>query len=182
MTDSQPVLYIVAGGGPPAADLAGFVDSVQQQGWDACVITTPDGARFLDAAELARLTGHPVRDRYKDPGDPDVLPAADVFVVAPATFNTVNKLACGISDTLALGLLNEAVGLGLPVIAVPWPNTALARHPAFRRSLAALREWGITVIFDPDRLPPVAGTSPPFPWPQLQAELARAYAAIAYPD
>jgi flavoprotein len=35
-------------------------------------------------------------------------------VVAPATFNTINKWAQGISDTLALGLLNEATGLGLP--------------------------------------------------------------------
>ena len=184
MTDSKPVLYVVAGGGPPAADLADFVRSAQQQGWDVCVIATPDGARFLDAGELARLTGHPVRDRYKDPRDPDVLPPADAFVIAPATFNTINKLAGGISDTLALGLVNEAVGLGLPIIAVPWPNTALARHPAFRRSLAELRDWGITIIYDPDRLPPARaeGESPPFPWRQLQAELTRAYVMEAYPD
>jgi phosphopantothenoylcysteine synthetase/decarboxylase len=183
VTDSKPVLYVVAGGGPPAAGLAGFVRSAQRQGWDVCVITTPDGARFTDVGELARLTGHPVRDRYKDPGDPDVLPPADAFVIAPATFNTINKLACGISDTLALGLVNEAVGLGLPIIAVPWPNSALARHPAFRRSLAELRDWGVTIIFDPDRLPParVDGASLPFPWPQLEAELARAYLTAAGP-
>ncbi len=181
MTDPKPVLYVVAGGGPPAADLAGFAGFAQQQGWDVCVITTPDGAKFTDTGELARLTGHPVRDRYKDPGDPDVLPPADAFVMAPATFNTINKLACGISDTLALGLVNEAVGLGLPIIAVPWPNTALARHPAFRRSLAELRDWGITIIFDPARLPPVAGDSPPFPWPRLRAELARVYGSVADP-
>ena len=145
------------------------------------MITTPDGAKFLDTGELARLTGHPVRVRYKDPGDPDVLPRADAFVVAPATFNTINKLACGISDTLALGLLNEAVGLGLPILAVPWPNTALARHPAFRRSVAELRDWGIRLIFDPARLPPVTGDSPAFPWAELQAELTRVQAAVASP-
>ncbi len=175
----QPVLYVIAGGGPPAAHLATFTGFAQRQGWDVCVITTPDGAKFLDTGELAELTGHPVRVRYKDPGDPDVLPPADAFVVAPATFNTINKLACGISDTLALGLLNEAVGLGLPILAVPWPNTALARHPAFRRSVADLRDWGIRLIFDPDRLPAVAGESPAFPWPELQAELTRLHAVLA---
>jgi Flavoprotein len=73
----------------------------------------------------------PVRCDYKRPDEADVLPPPDAFVVAPATFNTINKLAAGISGTLALGFLNEAVGTGLPVIAVPFPNQMLARHPAF---------------------------------------------------
>ena len=114
-----------------------------------CVIATPDGGKFLDAGNLAGLTRHPVRVRYKRPDEPDVLPPPNALVVAPATFNTVNKWAQGISDTLALGLLNEAVGLRLPIVAVPWPNAALAAHPVFARSVAALREWGITVILDP---------------------------------
>jgi len=91
--------------------------------------------------------------------------------------NTINKWAAGISDTLALGLLNEAVGLALPVIAVPFPNRALARHPAFVRSMAQLREWGVRLLFDPDRYPlPTPNLGPAsrdlFPWPALQAELA----------
>nr|BFE73441.1 hypothetical protein GCM10020092_067420 [Actinoplanes digitatis] len=68
-----------------------------------CAITTPMGARFVDVAHLADLTGHPVRSAYKNPADPDVLPRADACVVAPASFNTVNKLANGICDTLAAG-------------------------------------------------------------------------------
>jgi flavoprotein len=65
-------------------------------------------------------------------------PPPDAMVVAPATFNTICKWAHGSSDTLALGLLNESIGLGLPVVAVPNPSTALARRPAFvqRASLA----------------------------------------------
>jgi hypothetical protein len=101
------------------------------------------------------------------------------MVVAPATFNTINKLAHGISDTLALGLLNEAIGLGLPITAVPWPNVALARHPAFRHSVAALREWGVTVILDPDRLPGVSGTSAVFPWDLLRSGLAELHRSRA---
>jgi phosphopantothenoylcysteine synthetase/decarboxylase len=176
---ARPVLYVISGGGPPARQLAEFVRFAQREGWDVCVIATPDGARFMDTEELAELTGHPVRVHYKDPDAPDVLPPADAMVVAPATFNTINKLAHGISDTLALGLLNEAIGLGLPITAVPWPNVALARHPAFRHSVAALREWGVTVILDPDRLPGVSGTSAVFPWDLLRSGLAELHRSRA---
>jgi phosphopantothenoylcysteine synthetase/decarboxylase len=162
-----PVLYVVACGGPPARQLPEFVGAARAQGWDACVIATPDGTKFLDTPRLAEQTGHPVRSQYKGPDDPDVLPPADACVVAPASFNTVNKWALGISDTLALGLLCEAVGLDLPMAAVPWPNAPLARHPAFRRSVAALREWGVRVIFDPARVPGAAGGGAPFPWDDL---------------
>jgi Flavoprotein len=185
--DTRPVLYVVACGAYPAGQLPAFVRDAQVQGWDVCVIATPDGVKFLDAGNLSGLTGHPVRSRYKRPDEPDVLPSPDALVVAPATFNTVNKWAQGISDTLALGLLNESVGLGLPVIAVPWPNAALAAHPVFVRSVGTLREWGVTLLLDPSRLPPaparrsavpdaVAGQvepepPPPFPWDELKALL-----------
>src|SRR5262249_6684381 len=147
---SSPVLYVVACGGRPAADLPAFVQRAQSAGWDVCVIATPSGMKFLDADRLAELTGHPVRSDYKQPQDPDVLPPPDAFVVAPATFNTVNKFAAGISDTLALGLLNEALGTGLPIVMVPFPNRMLARHPAFTVSVSSLRSWGVRLVFDPD--------------------------------
>ena len=145
-TQSQPVLYVIACGGRPAEQLSSFVGFAQEQGWNVCVIATPDGVKFLDAPQLANLTGHPVRSQYKDPDEPDVLPPADAFVVAPATFNTINKWAQGISDTLALGLLNEAIGLSLPLAAAPWLNAALARHPVFQRSITILQEWGVRIM------------------------------------
>ena len=143
------------------------------------MIATPDGTKFLDAGQLAELTGHPVRAHYKHPDEPDVLPPPDAFVIVPATFNTINKLAGGISDTLALGLVNEAVGLGLPIIAAPWPSVQLARHPVFQRSIAALRDWGVTVILDPAHLP--ASTEGPviFPWEALRAELIKLRGAVS---
>jgi phosphopantothenoylcysteine synthetase/decarboxylase len=174
----RPVLYIIACGGRPAGQLPAFVSFAQEQRWDVCVIATPDGTKFLDSAQLADLTGHPVRSQYKDPDEPDVLPPADAFVVSPATFNTINKSAQGISDTLALGLLNEAVGLGLPMAVVPWPNVALARHPVFVRSVATLREWGVRVILDPARLPQATETPAVFPWEELRAELVKLRQAV----
>ncbi len=171
------VLYVVACGGRPAGDLPAFVQEAQRVGWEVCVIATPNAVKFMDLARLADLTGHVVRYDYKQPDEPDVLPPADAIVVAPATFNTINKWAAGISDTLALGLLNEAIGLGLPVVAVPFPNVALARHPAFRRSMRDLRSYGVRLVFDPDAHPlPTPNLGPAsrdlFPWEALRGELA----------
>jgi hypothetical protein len=168
----QPVLYIIACGGRPSGQLPAFVRFAQAEGWDVCVIATPDGTKFLDAASLAGQTGHPVRSQYKHPDEPDVLPPADAFVVAPATFNTINKWAQGVSDTLALGLLNEAIGMGLPIVAVPWPNVVLARHPVFPHSVATLREWGVRIILDPARLPRATELPAVFPWEELRITLA----------
>jgi phosphopantothenoylcysteine synthetase/decarboxylase len=180
--EARPVLYVIACGAGPARQLPAFARFAQGEGWEVCVVATPAGATFLDADRMAELTGHPVRVRYKHPDEPDVLPPADAFAIAPATFNTVNKLAAGISDTLALGLVNEAIGLGQPIVAVPWPNTALARHPVFRTSVARIRDWGVRVILDPERLP--GGGDPDaaaFPWPELQAALASLRAATSRP-
>lgn len=174
----NPVLYVIACGGRPAGDLAPFVAQCQTAGWDTCVIATPSAVKFMDTDTLAELTGHIVRHDYKQPDEPDVLPQPDVMVVAPATFNTINKWACGCSDTLALGLLNEAIGLGLPVIAVPTPSTALAKHPAFQDSVARLRSWGVTVLFNPEVYPlPTPNMGPGaaelFPWQALIDEVKR---------
>jgi len=171
-----PVLYVIGCGGRAAGDLTDFVTALQaEQGWEVCVVATPSAVKFMDTAKLAELTGHVVRSDYKQPDEPDILPPPDAIVVAPATFNTVNKWAYGASDTLALGLLNEAVGLRLPVVAVPTPSTALARHPAFAESVTRLRSWGVRILFDPDVYPlpdPNMGPSAAdlFPWNALLAE------------
>ena len=184
--ETRPVLYIVACGGRPAGQLSGFVRRQQEQGWEVCVIATPAALKFVNTTEFADLTGHVMRSDYKQPDEPDVLPLADAMVVAPATFNTINKWAGGISDTLALGLLNEAVGLGLPVVAVPTANVALAKHPAFIASVDTLRSWGVQIIFDPEVYPlPTPNMGPPaadlFPWEALEAAVAEMRARLGPP-
>lgn len=177
----DPVLYAIACGSPLARDVGRLVDLALADGWEVCVVVTPDGSKFVDVAALERQTGRPVRSRYKNPGDPDVLPAADAMIVAPATVNTVNKWAAGIADTLALGLLVEAIGKDLPLVAMPFTNVAMAAHPAFRESIDRLRRWGVTVLFGDDVMP----LHPPgtgerhldrFPW-QLGIDALRTAAA-----
>lgn len=152
---SRDVLYIItcaAGSAPLVYDV---IKMAQQARWDVCVILTPNARQFVDEAHLAQLTGHPVRSEYKKPEDPDVLPPADALLVFPATFNTINKWALGISDTLALGLLCESTGLKLPILTVPVVRKGkLAEHPAFPRSLRMLRRYGIHVFYEPEKYPP----------------------------
>jgi hypothetical protein len=133
------------------------------------------------AARLAETTGHPARSDYKRPEEPDVLPPPDAFAVAPCTFNTVGKWAAGISDTLALGLLNEALGAGRPIIAVPNPHVDLAQHPAFGRNVEFLRGCGVQVLFDPERYPLPNGSNDPrlsFPWKALKAKVTTMLARV----
>lgn len=147
------VLYVIACGSPAAGRVGVLVGLAQKDGWDVCVVTTPDGRKFVDAAALAEQTGFPVRSHYKNPGDPDVLPPADAMVVAPATVNTMNKWAAGIADTLPLGLLVEGIGKRLKIVAMPYTNRAMAAHPAFGESISRLRSWGVTVLYGDDVLP-----------------------------
>jgi phosphopantothenoylcysteine synthetase/decarboxylase len=174
-TVGEAVLYVVACGGRPAADIPTFLKRMQTSGWHVCVIATPSALKFMDCDLIAAITGHKVRYDYKQSDEPDALPQPDAFVIAPATFNTVNKITCGVSDTLALGMLNEAIGMGKPIIAVPTPNVDLARHPAFQASVKALRSWGVNLMFDPTKWPlPTPNMGPPasalFPWEDLVVE------------
>lgn len=146
----MPVLYAIVTGSPAARDVGKLVDLAQADGWDVCVIASPDGLRFIDADALATKTGHPVRSQYKEPDAPDVLPPADAIIAAPITCNSLAKWAVGISDTLPLGLLVEAVGKGLPVVAMPFSNWAQISFPAVQEAMRKLSDWGVTVLVGDD--------------------------------
>lgn len=163
------VLYVIVCGSPIARGVGNLIHLAQRDGWEVCVVSTPDGRKFLDIPALSAQTGHPVRWRFKNPGEPDLLPDADAMIVAPATVNTVAKWSAGIADTLPLGLLIEGQGKGLPIVAVPFTNTAMARHPAFQENITRLRGWGIAVLYGEDvvrLLPPGQGerATDGFPW------------------
>jgi phosphopantothenoylcysteine synthetase/decarboxylase len=178
---SEPgrVLYVIACGAPPTRQVDTLVRLAQGRGWRVCVLVTPSGGRFVDSGGLEELTGYPVRSEYKHPGTPDVLPSPDAIIVAPATVNTINKWAAGICDTLALGILVEAIGKKLPVVVLPFTNRAHAAHPAFTDNVDRLRSWGVTVLLGPKVYPlhePGTGSRylHLFPWKMTLAALETA--------
>lgn len=173
MTDqpSGRVLYVIVCGAGPAPDVGRLVEQAQERGWQVHVIATPAALAFIDRPALEAQTGNPVRSQYRMPGDTAQrsLPNADAIVVAPATYNTINKWALGVSDTYALGVLAESIGLGIPVVVLPFVNTALASRLPFQRAVDALRTEGVRIILGPDELEPhppgTGGTRiSRFPW------------------
>ncbi|MGJ6965197.1 flavoprotein [Streptosporangium sp. G11] len=148
MTESGRLLYVIVCAAGAARDVGGLVALAQGEGWTVQVVATPSALDFVDVPALERRTGRPVRSRYRTPDEPKP-PRADAIIVAPATYNTVNKFAQGIADTYALGLLAEAPGLGIPVVVLPFVNDALAARAPFRRSVESLRAEGVRVLPSP---------------------------------
>ncbi|MFC4375539.1 flavoprotein [Nocardia halotolerans] len=159
MTERTRVLYAIVTGASRADTIGELVKMAQADGWDVCVVASPNGARFIDAEALAAQTGYPVRSEFKEPGTDDLLPAADAIIAAPLTTNSLAKWAAGIGDTLPLALLVEAVGAGLPVVAIPHAKQEQMNFPAIREAQARLTEWGVRLV----RIDADADTGP-LPW------------------
>lgn len=136
------------------------------------VIAAPAALEFFDQAAIEKLTGNPVCSHYNKPGSPrsqirSQIP--DAIIVAPATYNTVNKWAQGTSDTYALGILAEMTGMDTPIVVLPFVNSALANRAAFRRSVDTLRGEGVHILLGPGGFephPPRTGGNQieTFPW------------------
>lgn len=140
----KPFLYVVVCAAGIAEGVGRLISAAQERGWEVGVIATPVAmGGFFDTAAVEARTGRPIRSAWRSPGDPRPFPAPDAVVVAPATFNTVNKWAAGMADTLAVGTLCEAYGLGVPIAVLPCVADALAAHPAYRASVERLRGMGV---------------------------------------
>lgn len=159
------MLYILVCAAGTASGVGRLVELAQADGWTVQVIATPSALAFIDADALEVQTGRPVRSRYRAPSDPRP-PRPAAIILAPATYNTVNKFAQGAADTYVLGLLAEAPGLGIPVVVLPYVNAALAARVPFLRSVEQLRAEGVRVLLGPGEYEPhePAELVADFPW------------------
>jgi len=157
----MPRLLLGVSGGIAAYKALELVRLATADGVAIRVIQTPASQRFVGAASFAALTGAPVLiDEFEDdplrgsfPGDPlpaqcpathlALTAAADVYVIAPATANTLAKLAQGLADNL---LTSTALAAACPLIVAPAMNERMWRHPATQANVALLRERGVTVL------------------------------------
>lgn len=148
---SSRFLTIVVCAAGPAVEAHRLVELAQGRGWTVDVVATPAALPFLDVPRLEATTGRVVRSEHRNPREArGHSPSdADAFVVAPATFNTVCKLALGLGDTYALSILGEAIGRGVPVAVLPFVNDALARRKPFVEAVESLRAEGVRVLLGP---------------------------------
>ena len=125
-----------------------LVRTLQKQGARVKVVMTPSGADFVTPTTFRALTGQEVAlQPINDPHSPihhiTLAQEASVFVIAPATASTINKLANGVADNL---LTTTALATQAPLLIAPAMNVHMWRHPATQRSLALLRERGARII------------------------------------
>jgi len=124
-------------------------------------IPTPNASRVLAPRELADIPGAQLVESYFDRAIRP-RPPRGVVLFAPCSFNSLNKLAQGMADSLALSVAAEAIGRGTPVIVGPSLNAPLLQHPIAQRSLRILPEWGVIIVppvddGDGPRLAPTPG-------------------------
>jgi phosphopantothenoylcysteine synthetase/decarboxylase len=108
-------------------------------------IPTPNASRILAPRELAEIEGVQVVQSYFDLAIRP-RPPRGVVLFAPLSFNSLNKLAHGIADSLALAVVAEAIGRRTPVIIGPSLNAPLLKHPEAQSSLAKLAGWGALIV------------------------------------
>lgn len=122
---------------------------LQRRGHQVRVVMTPAATRFVGPATFAALSGREVGIRMfareERPGyhHLDLMNDADVLVVAPATANTIARMAHGMADDLLSSCYLAFPG---PIVVAPAMNTKMFEHPATRANLETLRERQVAIV------------------------------------
>jgi phosphopantothenoylcysteine decarboxylase/phosphopantothenate--cysteine ligase len=156
-----PRILLGVCGGIAAYKAVEFTRLALKAGHSVRVVQTEAATRFVGPATFAGITGAPVLItewepdplRGVFPGDPlpehaplshlALVDHADVYLVAPASAQTLAKLAHGHADNL---LTAAALACRRPLIVAPAMNNAMYEHPATESNLQTLRERGLTVL------------------------------------
>ena len=116
-------------------------------GADVRVVMSPEAARYIHPRLFEWATGNDVFVRFSgEVGHVALAELCDVYVIAPATANTIAKIAHGISDTSVTVLAQSFLGLGKPVVVVPAAHYSLLRSPPVSEALKKLEGVGVTVV------------------------------------
>ena len=160
--------YLVVTGTTTASRAPELLRGLRDLGLSTLTLMTPNAARVISPRDLATVEGNRLVESYFDAA---ILPRPPLglVLVAPCGFNSLNKLAAGIADNLALSVVAEAIGRPTPVLVAPSVNQPLLDHPRTAQSMATLREWGVSVIPPEDH-----GDGPRLaPTDVIMAEVAR---------
>ncbi len=140
------VAYLVLSGTTTAARCPEILCGLVELGFSTVIaLPTPNAACTIASRELADVVGAQVVESYFDLAIRP-RPPRGVVLFAPCSFNSLNKLAHGIADSLALSVVAEAIGRATPVIVAPSLNQPLLDHPQAQASLRTLPTWGVTIV------------------------------------
>ncbi len=150
-------------GGIAAYKAIEVLRGLQRAGCDVRVAMTRHACEFVQPLTFRALSGsHVVVDDYA-PDNPDPIAhitfsqTIDLFLVAPATANTLAKFANGVADDF---LTTTYLACNAPVLVAPAMNTSMLEHPATQRNLQKLRADGVHII-EPDKGEMACGTIGP---------------------
>jgi len=145
-SDGFDVAYLVLSGTTTAARCPELLRGLVGLGFATIIaIPTPNASRVIAPRDLADVEGVQVVESYFDVAIRP-RPPHGVVLFAPCSFNSLNKLAHGIADNLALSVVAEAIGRATPVIVGPSLNAPLLAHPEAQASLRRLPTWQVTVV------------------------------------
>jgi phosphopantothenoylcysteine decarboxylase/phosphopantothenate--cysteine ligase len=122
-----------------------------KEGAEVRVLMTPLAKEFITPLTLATLSKNPVFTEFFEPSNGDWNSHvdlgiwADAFVIAPASANTMAKMASGIADNL---LLTTYLSTRCPVFIAPAMDLDMLNHPATRKNMATLKAFG-NIILEP---------------------------------
>ncbi|OFV79885.1 MAG: hypothetical protein A2W26_00275 [Acidobacteria bacterium RBG_16_64_8] len=146
----RPLVLLGVTGGIAAYKSAELLRELQRAGMDVRVIMTPAATQFVSPMTFETLSGAPVRlDQVSELRSDSRIThvedsqEADIMVIAPATANTLAKMANGIADNL---LTSMVLAFGKTVVVAPAMNTNMWEHPATQDNVAVLRERGVFVV------------------------------------
>ena len=148
MNDKKTVLLGISGG--ISAYKSVYVASgLKKKGYDVHVVMTENAAEFVSPLTFETMSGNKVVTDVFDPGNETPTEhitlgqSADVVLIAPATANTIAKLAHGIADNM---LTTTLLACTCPKLISPAMNTAMFENPATQDNLDILRDYGYEII------------------------------------
>ena len=140
------VAYLVLSGTTTAARCPDLLRELVGLGFSTVIaLPTPNASRVIAPRDMADIAGVQVVESYFDLAIRP-RPPRGVVLFAPCSFNSLNKLAHGIADNLALSVVAEAIGRGTPVIVAPSLNAPLLAHPVAQASLKKLASWSVVIV------------------------------------
>lgn len=149
-TLSSKLIVVGVTGSIAAVRVVDLVRDLIRRGAEVHCVMSPAAMQILHPYALEYASSNPViteiTGRVEHVEFCGVSGRADLLLIAPATANTIGKMALGIDDTPVTTFATTALGSGKPVMAVPAMHEAMYCHPAVIKNLEALRSFGVAVI------------------------------------